>query len=98
MFKFLLPPTKFWLFLRKSHMFSVRFSHLETAGYPVVKIPQKSDISEDQRKQTVSQLLLHVKKGTLTVELSWRANLYTLIFLMSARERFQKVVGTIGAT
>jgi hypothetical protein len=36
----------------------------------------KPELTEDQRKQTVSRLLLLVKEDTVTVELNWRALIY----------------------
>jgi hypothetical protein len=77
MFKFSFPPTKFGLFFVPiEYIFAKRYSRLESAWYPVVEMLPKPELTEDQRKQTVSRLLLLVKEDTLTVELSRRALIY----------------------
>jgi hypothetical protein len=79
MFKLSFPQTKFWLFSRKSNNFSQKGIHTmkPLGGCPVVEMPPKPELTEDQRKQTVSRLLLLlVKEDTLTVKLNWRALIY----------------------
>jgi hypothetical protein len=71
MFKFSFPQTKFYNFSPKGiHALK------PLAGYPVVEILPKPELSEDQRKQTLSRLLLLVEEDTVTVELNWRALIY----------------------
>jgi hypothetical protein len=53
------------------YLFKNRHFHLATPGYPVVEMPQKPDLTTDQRKEIVSQFLLLVKENTLSVQLKW---------------------------
>jgi hypothetical protein len=62
MFKFSFPPTKFWLFSRKSHVFEKKHSHLATSGCPVDDMPPTQELTLDQSKKIVPQLLLRVKE------------------------------------
>jgi hypothetical protein len=77
MFKLSFPQTKFWLFSRKLNNFLQKGIHtLKPLGTPVVEMSPKPELSEDQRKQTLSRLLLLVKEDTLTVERNWRVLIY----------------------
>jgi hypothetical protein len=59
-------------FAQIEYLFANRYSHSETAGYPVAVRPPKPELTKDQRKKTGSRILLLVKEDTLTVKLNWR--------------------------